>query len=212
VGVANVLARNADGQIVAYNTDAMALGAELRHAVDHSPADPKRAPYAMVIGSGGAALASVVGCRLAGIAHVAVTARRFDPRVDSSAWPRAREFKNLGAELVPWFVEGGQASVDFLTQTHLLIQATSAGMKGTQGGEELADVIPWAALSSAVAYDLVYTPPETPFLSRAKREGHAAVGGLGMLVGQAAHAIQIWWGESPAPAELMGTARKALGL
>jgi len=90
------------------------------------------------------------------------------------------------------------------------VQATSAGMKGTSGGEELTSLIPWESLSRSVAYDLVYTPAETTFLRRAGREGHYVLGGLGMLVAQATHAIKIWLGESPEPAQLMDAAGEAL--
>jgi shikimate dehydrogenase len=212
VGVANVLARDAAGKIVAYNTDAMALGSELRSAVESSGVETKNRPAALVIGNGGAALASVVGCRLAGITQIGVTARRFDPKVSSAEWPRAEQFRRLGAQLLPWFDTADQALLEFMSRTHLLVQATSAGMRGIAGGDDLVELIPWSALSSTVAYDLVYTPPETPFLRRAQQEGHFAVGGLGMLVGQAAQAIQIWWGQAPEPSDLTSTAQKALGL
>ena len=36
--------------------------------------------------------------------------------------------------------------------------------------------------------------------------------GLGMLVGQAAHALEIWFGRRPAQATLMAAAREAIGL
>jgi shikimate dehydrogenase len=101
---------------------------------------------------------------------------------------------------------------DLPTGLGVIVQATSAGMKGTSGGEELAARLPWARLSPLVAYDLVYNPPTTPFLRAAAEHGHWARGGLGMLVGQAARAIEIWWGVRPPSAPLERAARQALGL
>lgn len=209
VGVANVLARDATGRIVAYNTDASALGTELREAVVRSQVQTAERPSALVLGSGGAALAAVVGCRLAGFSEVLVTARRFTKDTASEQWPRAAHFLQLGAKLLPWWGEGMSAAE--LSRVHLLVQATSAGMKGAPGGDALADLIPFQDLAPLVAYDLVYTPRETPFLKRAKEHGHFPQGGLGMLVGQARDAIEIWLGRAPNFEELFQAAEGALG-
>jgi shikimate dehydrogenase len=48
-----------------------------------------------------------------------------------------------------------------------------------------------------VAYDLVYNPPKTRFLQQAEAAGAAAIGGLGMLIWQAALAFELWTGELP---------------
>jgi len=85
-------------------------------------------------------------------------------------------------------------------------------MAGTQGGEELAELMPFEHLSKGIAYDLVYIPVVTPFMARAKANGVHAEGGLGMLVGQAAHAIEIWTGKLPGRTALHQAAQKALGL
>lgn len=209
VGVANVLARDEQGRIVAYNTDASALGAELRAAVERSSVQTQTRPAALVLGSGGAALAAVVGCRLAGISEIFVTARRFSRDTPEEEWPRAAHFLGLGAKLLPWWGEGMPA--DVLLRVHLLVQATSAGMKGAPGGDTLAELIPFQDLPPVVAYDLVYTPRDTPFLIRAKKHGHFPQGGLGMLVGQARDALEIWLGQAPDFDALFEAAEGALG-
>lgn len=212
VGVANVLARNRDGEIVAHNTDASALGRELRKAADHAKVDREGKPAAVVMGNGGAALAAVVGCHLAGISDVFVCARSFDAAVLPDSWPRHEQFQALGAHLIPWPTFDRQAWDTSLAKSHLLIQATTAGMKGASDGKSLAELVPWSQLGGLVAYDLVYNPPVTPFLAAAGSAGVHAVGGLGMLVGQAALAIEIWLGRSPELAPLEQTARETLGL
>ena len=57
-----------------------------------------------------------------------------------------------------------------------------------------------------VAYDLVYNPSETRFMREARSAGCASViGGLPMLVAQAAAQFELWTGE-PAPVEVMKAA------
>lgn len=212
VGVANVLTRDENGEIIAFNTDALALGTELCRAVEIAGVDRVERPAALVIGSGGAALAAAVGSRLSGAEEVYVSARRFDPSADRSTWPNGAAFEGLGARLLAWPAFDSMSWNRVLPRTQLVVQATSAGMHGTHGGEELAALMPWSLLRGAAAYDLVYNPPLTPFLKGAGDAGLVAMGGLGMLVGQAAFAIRIWLGKAPSAEQLMGPAKEALGL
>jgi shikimate dehydrogenase len=85
-------------------------------------------------------------------------------------------------------------------------------MKGTSGGQELVDQLPWESFGPGAIYDLVYNPPETPFLAKGTQLGLVAVGGLGMLVGQARDAIKIWLDADADPNPMMRAARLALGL
>jgi shikimate dehydrogenase len=63
----------------------------------------------------------------------------------------------------------------------------------------------WLSPSTFV-YDLVYDPPETPLLRRAKERGCRTQNGVGMLLYQGCIAFEIWTGLA-APVEEM---RKAL--
>ncbi len=212
VGVANVLTRGDRGQIVAFNTDASALGSELDSSLHQAGVGPSERSAGLVIGSGGASLAAVVGCRLAGVKKTYVSARRYNPQSPRSEWPRAEAFIALGAEVLPWPTLDPRGWDEVMGDCRLVVQATSAGMKGKEGGEELAALVPWSKLSRCAAYDLVYVPPVTPFLRRADEAGLVAVGGLGMLVGQARDAIEIWLGRAPSVDDLLTRAREALGL
>lgn len=75
----------------------------------------------------------------------------------------------------------------------LIINATSSGIEG--------DIPPLSRslLSSAVGcYDMFYQQGLTPFLSWATEHGVTKYAdGLGMLVGQAAHAVLLWHGVLP---------------
>jgi shikimate dehydrogenase len=201
LGVANVLAREA-GQIVAYNTDALALEVEFRRL-----ATGKRA---LVLGSGGAAPAVVAACQAAGIAEVVVTARRFVPGTPSAGWPGSAEFVRLGATLLPWPETTPKARADFDEMARgsgLVVQCTSAGMHGADSGETIARLVPWPLLGAeALAYDLIYAPLETPFLRVAREAGKRTAHGLDMLVGQAQLAIEIWLGRCPPAQPLLHAA------
>jgi len=84
-------------------------------------------------------------------------------------------------------LEAGRLSGD------LLINATSAGLQA----QPLP--IPSAIFEAAkLAYDMVYAARPTPFMQQAIQDGcPGASDGLGMLVGQAAHAYALWHGVKP---------------
>jgi shikimate dehydrogenase len=202
VGAANVLLRAADGAVVAHNTDVVALAGELR-------AREPDARVACVIGNGGAALASVAACSFIGVEQVGVVARSWRAGVSASLWPGMQDFRQLGALLIAWPERFEAAQVEeqgvlpnpweaFLACSQLIIQATSAGMRGAGAGESVRDIVPWLTLKpTTFAYDLVYNPAVTPFLEAGRAAGLQVEGGLGMLVEQAALSVQLWLGVSP---------------
>jgi shikimate dehydrogenase len=199
VGAANTLVPDREGGLVAHNTDVGALAEELRGFV--------AGPFeALVLGAGGAALAAVAAVRSLGATRVSVSARRFgsDARTD---WPNAGPLTRLGAELVEWPARGRTISLSGAPR--VILQATSAGMAGAGEGSSVAEVVDFSAMAEgAVAYDLVYNPSDTPFLRAARAAGLAYRSGLGMLVGQAALAFELWLGRS-APRERMQQAAEA---
>lgn len=200
-GAANVLVRNTDGRIVAHNTDAPALARLLA-----ARAMEGRPQVALVLGNGGAALAAVVAAKRAGCGRVYVTARRW--QAGQPGWQAAHEFEALGATPIAW---GASEIAHVALQITTIVQATSAGMRGVGGGEELVAALPWERFGGWVfAYDVVYNPERTPFLERATQAGLRCEGGLSMLVGQAALAIELWLGVSPPQDRLMSRARTAI--
>lgn len=203
--VANVLAPAGD-EIVAHNTDALALEVEFGRLA--------ATPRAIVIGSGGAAPAVVAACTAAGIAEVYVTARRFTGELARESWPGAGELSRLGAQLLTWpeSSPASRAAFESLCEaTGLFVQCTSAGMHGADSGEPVAALVPWGRTPPrALAYDLIYAPLCTPFLREAQRAGRRTAHGLHMLVGQAALAIEVWLGVRPPSEPLLEAALSAL--
>jgi shikimate dehydrogenase len=216
-GAANVLVRDRLGRVSAFNTDVLALVQEVGRL---SPG----ASSAAIIGSGGAALAGVLACQKLGMSRVGVVARAWRAATPVAEWPRADEFRRLGATLVPWPERSyadrpeqqlvlGSAWDAWITTSDVIIQATSAGMIGAGPGEAVRDMVPWLEVRpTALAYDVVYNPPDTSFLQAARAAGLKVEGGLGMLVGQAVHAFELWLDRVPPRDVMRHAAEQALGL
>jgi shikimate dehydrogenase len=81
----------------------------------------------------------------------------------------------------------------------LVVNATTLGMSGqSKVPAALADNVG----VDQIVYDLVYTEGSTDLARRARSKGARVVGGLSMLVHQAAAAFQLFTGV-PAPLETM---------
>ncbi len=202
---ANVLVAGPGGRITAHNTDSAALAAEIAAVWGDRPRQ-----RAAILGAGGAGLGALVACRKLGFQVICMTSRSW---VDSESMveaPTAKLARSFGALTVLWPRLGEQPAATKLSQelrlqwgelvgkADCVIQATSAGMHGADPGEDVSRLVPWSRLPAhAVAYDLVYNPPDTAFLREARARGLLALGGLGMLVRQAALAFEIWIGKSP---------------
>jgi shikimate dehydrogenase len=192
-GAANTLARQRDGTVRAYNTDAPALAKEIRALAGRT----LHGATAIVLGSGGAARAAIAACAIdLGVASVVVRARAFaDPasRVElAREWPRLLSRAGSAAK-----VSAAPLGIDLPIDraASIVVQATSAGMSGAAPGDGVAAAVAWDALASdAVAIDAVYAPPETPFLRAARARGLRAANGLGMLARQGALAFELWLG------------------
>ena len=199
-GAANTLVRGDDGRIVAHNTDAPALAAELRRLSSDSSFGP--GARALVLGSGGAARAAVValGVHL-GVGEIAVRARAFANAVRRDAFGATTP--------CPVTLEDWTPSARGEERTTAVVQATSAGMRGADPGDSVAGVVAWEALpADAVAIDVVYAPRNTPWLGAARRRGLRCDDGLGMLARQGALALELWLGVK-APLEAMRAALSA---
>ena len=187
VSAANTLVRGKDARITAYNTDVPALARELRALAPERTDDEWRSSKALVMGSGGAARSAVAALKTElGVRAVIVRARRPFDGADGT-----------GVVAEPLAPSAGDA--ELLT----VLQATSAGMTGAEPGDGVAASVSWEHLpSEAVALDVVYAPPVTPFVASAQKRGLRVTNGFGMLAMQGALAFELWLG-LPAPYEAM---------
>ncbi len=137
----------------------------------------------VVLGAGGAARAAVLALADAGAAAVIVV-------------NRSAENAERAAQLAG---DHGRVGVnDDVRDADLVVNATPLGMLG-QPDQSAVDGQLFRA--NQLLVDLVYAPPITPTMRAARAAGAHAVGGLGMLVHQAAHAFTLWTGQvAPLPA------------
>lgn len=186
LGVVNTVVLRADGTVRGDSTD----GEGLMRALAEAGLDPSERRVA-VLGTGGAARAVVLALGAAGAA-VTVVGRR--PEACASAAALVP-----GADARPWAdLREVMADVD------VVVNATPIGMGADEpGGLPAAGPGQWAV-------DLVYHPARTPFLAASEQAGAAVVGGLGMLVHQAALAFEQMTGRA-APIEAMRRAAEAVG-
>lgn len=201
IGAANVIYRR-EGRLVAENTDAGAFHFHLKSWLstpENGCACPKKA---LVLGAGGAARA-VVDALLTDGWEVSVAARR-----EAQAEELCSRF---GGFYPASCIEPGSLSVDFLAgrQPKLIVNTTPLGMQPSIATCPWPETLPLPA--GTAVYDLVYNPPETVLLKRARAAALPAINGSPMLVEQAARAFQLWTG-LPSPARVMYEAiQKELG-
>jgi shikimate dehydrogenase len=143
--------------------------------------------HVILLGSGGAARAIGVELALAGVRKLTIVNRTAE-RGQALAALLAKN-PNVQVEFVPW-----EGKFDVPAEAQIVIQATSIGLNDPE-----ADVpISFRHITPGlVAADVVFTPPETAFLSKARRHDCTVLDGLGMLVYQAAIAFQLWTGIAP---------------
>lgn len=173
-----------DGELVGDSTDGEGFLLALRRSSGFDPAGRR----CLVVGAGGAARAVVLALADAGAAEIVVCNRDAGRAEAAAALAGAAGRVGTGAEL------GG---------AELVVQATPVGMLGD--GEIPATVDPGLLHGGQVVTDLVYQPLVTPLLRQAEAAGAVAVGGLGMLVHQAALALGRWTAME-APVEAMWAA------
>ena len=175
-GAVNTLKRLDDGRLLGDNTDGVGLVSDLERLALIRPGD-----RILLIGAGGAAR-GVIAPLLALNTHITITNRTFE-----KAQTLVEIFNQTGK------VQGLDYSQLEGEQFDLLINATSSGLNGE------IPALPRSLLSSPVrCYDMFYQQGLTPFLSWAVEHGvNEYADGLGMLVGQAAHAVLLWHGVLP---------------
>ncbi len=206
VGAANTLVREPDGRVVAYNTDVPALAAELgRLAAQANAGSAWRDGRALVLGTGGTARSAVVALAFQlGMSEIVVRGRAFENMStrDRFCAEMGELLSCAGADAVI-YLETWKPSAQTERGVTAIVQATSAGMQGADPGDASVQAIAWPSLAkTAVALDVVYAPPETPFVRAARSSGLLAAGGLGMLARQGALAFERWLG-MPAPYDAM---------
>lgn len=182
----NTLVRRTDGWH-GHNTDGPGLILDLQGL---------RIPIAdqriLVVGAGGAA-AGILAPLLAQSPQLVVILNRTAEHAEALARKHAHRGRIIG---------GGFDLGEQLKDFDLLIQASSSGHQG-----QLPPVRRGWLRPDATAYDLNYGPAHLEFAEWCSQQALPCHDGLGMLVGQAALAFEIWTGRRPDMAPVVSALR-----
>lgn len=194
VGAVNTV-KNDDGKLVGYNTD---VGGFLRAIKDDFGFIPT-GKKSILIGAGGAARAVIVGLCNSKASEIVIINRTVSKAEDLAAefghhFPKIK-FRALSL--------GNQNEIiNEMRKCELLVNSSSAGMKGENPLNLPLGVLP----RGACVYDLVYDPLVTPLVRDARDLRLNTQSGVSMLLYQGVDAFEIWTGRK-APVEEM---KKAL--
>lgn len=180
--------------LIGDNTDVTGFVAPLRSRAEL----PKNA---LVLGAGGASRAVLAGLRELGFVNTTVAVRN-----PAKAEPLAADF---GCDAIGW-EDREKAALGMLPL--LLVNATPLGMKGEHISRSPLPGHFWAKLAATeqgrncFAYDLVYSPAQTVFLSHARQAGIPAIDGFAFFMAQAMEQLALWTG-CAVPADVASDAR-----
>lgn len=173
IGAVNTLVFGPQG-IEGRNTDGIGFVASLE-AGGALPPGP-----ALVLGAGGAARA--IAAALLDRGMMVTVCNRSPDRANALAAALP------GVQTLPW-----DARAHALGGFGLLVNTTQLGMAGQPPLGLALD----AAAPGLVVADIVYVPLHTPLLAAAQARGLRTVGGIGMLLHQAAPGFAAWFGVVP---------------
>jgi shikimate dehydrogenase len=180
LGAVNTLSLLPDGRLRGHNTDGAGFVASVDEAV--GAGWEAETHEAVIIGAGGSARAVAGALLERGIGRIVVANRTVEKA------QAIRAFAPERIEVLPL-----EALADRVGAAGLLVNTTTLGMRG-QGRLDL-DLTPLP--STAIVADIVYVPAQTPLLEAAGQRGLRCVGGLGMLLHQAAPGFELWFGRLP---------------
>jgi len=190
IGAVNTVTREADGTLVGYNTDRAGFLEPLQRELRQE----HLFRMARILGAGGAARAIVSG--LAAENFTLVVAARDPAKAAALLADLAPEGEHHTPPLEYFAPPTDFAFDDREGCLDLVVNASPLGMRGQPA---LAFDFSHAPPGS-IAYDIVTDPVETAFLREARAHGLRTLDGLAMLIGQAAAAFPLFFGQS-APRE-----------
>ncbi|QUL37272.1 shikimate dehydrogenase [Erythrobacter sp. JK5] len=186
IGAVNTAVREGR-ELVGYNTDADGFIEPLQPFLDQD----HLFRMARIIGSGGAARAIITA--LAQHRFTLVVAARNPDKARALLDELAPDGEHYAVPIEHFAGPTDFAFDDREQCFDLVINASPLGMRG-----QPSLAFDWThAPPGSIAYDIVTDPVETAFLAGARASGLRTIGGLAMLIGQAATAFERFFGMSP---------------
>lgn len=187
IGAVNTIYPAFDRLLAGTNTDASGFLEPLQRELEGA----HYFRMARILGTGGAARAIVSA--LADQGFTLVLAGRNPEKAQAMLDELASKGEHHAIDLAHFADPTDFAFDDREGCLDLVVNASPLGMRG-----QPALQFDWShAPPGAIAYDIVTDPVETDFLKNARAAGHRAIDGLSMLIGQAAHAFELFFGEKP---------------
>ena len=181
IGAVNTVV-NREGTLIGYNTDGKGFFKSL-------PSFKISGKRMVLLGAGGAAKAILAQAILDGVSQVSVFVR--SGSIEKTR-PYLEKLQNeTGFKVDLFALEDVSELQARITDSDLLVNATSVGMDGASQPIPISIVLPEKLLVA----DVIYQPFETPFLKWTRNQDNQAINGLGMLLYQAAEAFQLWTGK-----------------
>ena len=151
----------------------------------------------VVLGNGGAARAVVAGLAELGCRKIQLVGRNKDKlAIFQQSWQHRPQITEIVTthywENLP----------ELLPTADLIVNTTPIGMYPHIDRSPIEASLMKKLRNDAVAYDLIYTPSPTRFLSLAQQQGATIIDGTEMLVQQGASALEIWL-QQPVPVDVM---------
>ncbi len=174
-----------DDEIQGYNTDASGTAI----ALEQFAGTTLEGSSAFIYGIGGSARAAAYGLLERGASRIVFATRSRDKG------PMVLErfqfaFPEQSLAVVTLDPAGQSARREAFSEADIVINATPVGMGGVAGGSLIEDAS-WIR-SEQTFFDFIYHPRQTAFLETARRAGARTLGGIALLVSQAAESFRIW--------------------
>jgi shikimate dehydrogenase len=185
INAANTVARF-DDELHAFNTDAPGTSS----AIDTFTSTAVAGSHVFIYGVGGSARAAAYGLLERGAASITFGVRSIE-RGAMASERLQYAFPEQQVDFVPLHDAGSYADRKrAVREAHIVINATPVGMVDHEHTQLIEDSS-WISRGQ-LCFDFVYHPRRTLFLDAAKRAGATTLGGLALLVSQAAESFRIW--------------------
>jgi len=198
IGAVNTVRREGS-RFIGENTD----GKGFLHGVRTDAGLDPRGRRAVVLGAGGAARAISTELALAGAAEVLVVNR--SPERGAAMAADLASKTGCPIRYEPW-----RGVYRVTSAADLLVNATSIGLFPDAAAMPPVDLA--GAHPGMLVADVVFNPPETPFLAAARKLGLPTLDGLSMLVYQGAIGFRLWTGREAPVAVMKAALAQALGV
>ena len=160
-----------DNKIIGENTDVYGFS----EAIKLSSFNPKN-KKALILGAGGVSPSIILALKKMGVSVISLS-----NRTKQKAEDLKKSFPFI--KIIDW----GET-----VKSDLIVNATSVGIKAN---DEIK--LDFSKIGGQLFYDVIYNPPQTNFLSKAKELGKKTENGKNMFIYQAFKAFKIWHSVNP---------------